>query len=468
MATITNAGVGSGLDLESIISATLQAEYQPKAQRISTQESSLKVQLTGLGAIKSVLAKLQDVVEGLAKTSVFENRTATLRQPENATSEGDLISVTTSTTATPGAFKVSVDQLASGSRAISSAGNTFSSSSDVVSASGGTLTFEAGDQSFSIDVAAGATLEDVRQAVNKSKNNFGISVNIINTGTESQLVITSNKTGAGNDLKITSNTAELDKLSTEAFGGGAGGVAIAVADQAKDAIISVDGIQITSDTNTFKDAVQGLTIKAERESLSGETAKATIDYDRTGVTTKIDEFITAYNNAIETINQQSLLVSAPLYGDSTVRAIKDQLINTLSTVVSGAGDYESIFDIGLSLNGSNKLEKNSVVRTLNEALDENFADVGSLFTNVGGIAKSFETLLAGYVDSSGVIKDRQDDINVELRDLEDDKENLDYRMTTMEANLRKKYSALDVLIAQMNSTNNYLTSQLASLSRNTK
>ncbi|WP_337841121.1 flagellar filament capping protein FliD [Rheinheimera sp.] len=465
MATVTSAGVGSGLDLESIISATLQAEYQPKAQRIATQQSSLKVELTGLGAIKSVLAKLQDVVKDLSKTSVFENRTASVRQPSNASDEGDLISVTTSTTATPGSFQVEVEQLAKGSRAVSAPGSTFSASTDVVSASGGTLTFEAGDKSFTLDIAAGATLEDIRQQINKSKSNFGLSVNIINTGTESQLVISSNITGTGNDLKITGSSAEFDKVTTEAFGGGAGGLAIAAADQAQDAIIKVDGLQITSDTNTFKDAVQGLTIKALRESVADETAKATVDYDRTGVSSKIDAFVTAYNNVVETINQQSLLVSAPLYGDPTVRAIKDQLINALSSSVKDAGDFETIFDVGLKLNASNKLEKSSLVRSTNDALDSNFADVGALFTNAGGIAETFSTMLSGYVDSGGVIKGRQDDINVELRDLDDDTENLNYRMTTLEANLRKKYSALDVLIAQMNSTNNYLTSQLASLSK---
>lgn len=463
MATITSAGVGSGLNLEDIISSTLQAEYQPKAEKLSKTESSLKVQLTGLGAIKSVMAKLQEVMKELSKPATFENRTASVRQPDNSTSLGDLVSVTSSTTATPGSFRVEVEQLAKGSRAVSGAGSTFTSASDVVTASGGKLTFEAGDKSFSIDVAAGATLEDIRQQVNKSKANFGISVNIINTGSESQLVVTSNITGAGNDLKITSDTAEMDKISTEAFGGGAGGLGIAVADQAKDGIIKVDGLAITSSSNTFKDAVQGLTIKALRESEADETAKATIDYDKTGVASKIDSFITAYNNVIETINQQSLTVSSPMYGDATVRAMKDQMINAFSTIVKGEGDYESLLDIGIGLNSSNKLEKKSTVRSLSTALDEQFADVGTLFTAKGGVAESFTKMLSGYVDGGGVIKNRQDDINSELRDLEDDKENLDYRMTIMEANLRKKYSALDTLIAKMNSTNNYLTSQLASL-----
>lgn len=465
MASVKSAGIGSGLDLESIISATLQAEFQPKAAKLTKTESSLKVQLSGLGAIKSVLAKLQDVMKELSKPAVFENRTASVRQPGNAKDEGDLISVTASTTATPGAFNVEVGQLAKGSRAVSGVGATFTSSSEVISATAGTMTFEAGTKSFTIDVAAGATLEDIRQSINKSKQNFGVSVNIINTGTESKLVVTSNVTGAGNDLKITGSSADYNRLTTQAFGGGAGGLAIAAADQAQNAIIKVDGQTITSATNTFKDAVQGLTIKALRQSISAETAKATVDVDKEGVTKKVDEFVTAFNNSIEMINQQSLLSTSPLYGDPTVRAIKDQLISTLSTTVKDGGAFTTIFDIGLSLNASNKLEKKSVVRSVGEALDTNYNDVGTLFTQAGGIATSFTKLLDGYVGTGGMIKKRQDDIDVGLKDVSNDRKNLDYRLETMEKNLRKKYSALDVLIGQMKSTNNYLTSQLASLSK---
>jgi len=463
MPTMTSAGVGSGLNLEQIISSTLQAEYQPKAAKLNKTEESLKVQLTGLGGIKSVLAKLQDVMKELGKINLFENRTATTRQPGNAKDEGDLISVSASTTATPGSFNIEVSQLAKGSRAVSSAGSTFTTSGDVVSATGGTLTFTAGTKTFDITVAAGATLEEIRQQVNKSKENFGVSVNIINTGGASQLVVTSNVTGAGNDLAITGSSAEFDKITTTAFGGGAGG--LTTSDNAKDAMIKVDGIAITSQSNTFTDAVQGLTIKALRESVSAETAKATVDFDREGVSKQIDAFISAYNNAIDMIDQQSLLPSSGLYRDPTVRALKAQLFDALSTTVADSGKFETIFDVGLALNEDNKLEKKKVVRSLNDALDTNYADVGSLFTNVGGLAETFNKMLETYVGTGGVIKRRQDDVDVGLKDIKTDRENLDYRLEVMEKNLRKKYSSLDVLIAQMNSTNTYLTNQLAALSK---
>ena len=108
MATITNAGVGSGLDLEAIISATLQASNQPKLQKFASRESELEVQLTGIGGIKSVMSKLQDVFEELASPEEFNQRVASVRQPSNSSELGDLVSVSSDKTATTGAFEINV------------------------------------------------------------------------------------------------------------------------------------------------------------------------------------------------------------------------------------------------------------------------------------------------------------------------------------------------------------------------
>ncbi|WP_334018930.1 flagellar filament capping protein FliD [Alteromonas sp. S015] len=461
--TITNAGVGSGLDLEAIISATIQASNQPKLQKFSERESELSVQLTSIGAIKSVMSKLQDVFEGLSDPEEFNKRTANVRQPDSASSLGDLVSVSADNTATTGSFDISVSQLAQGSRAKSDPASTFTSADEVITSSASTLTFSAGANSFDIDIEAGATLEDIRQAINDASGSFGVSANIINTGSESLLVIESFEAGAGNDLVITNNNAELDRLSTVANGGGAGGMTIAAEDVAQDAIIEVDGIQITNSSNVFSDAVQGLSITARRVSESGEVANADVNFDREGVTTKIDEFIAAFNNTIDMISQQSTLVSSPLFGDATVRSIKNQLTNALTNQISGAGSFETIFDIGLSLNESGKLEKQNVVRSVEEALDEDFANVGKLFTNTDGLANTFGKILENYVDSSGILKQREDSINVQQDELEDDVANHQYRMERLEASLRDKYASLDTLIASMRSSGDYLMGQLASL-----
>jgi flagellar hook-associated protein 2 len=329
------------------------------------------------------------------------------------------------------------------------------------------LTFTAGSKSFDVTLDAGATLEDLRTAINDVSTNFGVTANIVNTGSESKLVLTSNETGAGNDLAITNNTAELDKVSTVANGGGTGGMAIATEDKATDAIIKVDGLEITNSSNTFKDAVQDMTIKALALTEAGESAKLTIDYDKTAVNELIDKFVADYNNLVGTIGFQTRPEQG-LAGDGTMRSLQSQLINTLSTELTDAGPFGSIFDIGLGVDKKGYLEKSTLVRSVNEALDENFDDVGMAFAGPNGVAKKFEEMLANYLDSDGIIKQREDDLNAQTDKLETDVENHQYRMEQLEARLRKQYSSLDILLAEMQSTQSYLSAQLASLPGFTK
>ena len=465
MALITSAGVGSGLDLESIISATLSAEDTPKMNAFAEKEETLQVELSSLGEVKSAMSKLQDTIEKLADIDNFNKRIANIKQPTS--DDGDLISVTPTSDISPGDFNIEVVELAQGSRATSNDG-LFTSTDDVVTASGGTLSFAAGDKSFDLTLDAGATLADLRDAINDSDDNFGVTANIINTGTESKLVLTSNVSGAGNDLVITNDTAELDNVSTLANDGvSAGGIAIASGDEAKSAEIKVDGISIISETNTFKDAVQDMTITAKRQSVDGETAKLSVDVDTESVTKLVDEFIANYNNLIGQIGLQTR-VGKPLNADSTIRSFDSQLINALSTPISDAGPFSSIFDIGLGVDKEGYLEKSSLVRSLNEAMDENYDNIGKAFAGENGIAKQLESLFDNYLDSKGIMNQRETNLNSQLDDLEDDVINHEYRMEELEARLRQQYAGLDVLLAQMQSTQTYLSAQLSSLPGFTK
>ena len=459
MALITSAGVGSGLDLESIISATLSAENTPKLQAFARKEQSLQVELSSLGEVKSAMSTLQDTIEKLADIDNFNKRIANIKQPTS--DDGDLISVTPTSDISPGDFNIEVVELAQGSRATSNAG-LFTSTDDVVTASGGTLSFAAGDKSFDLTLDAGATLADLRDAINSSDNNFGVTANIINTGTESKLVLTSSVSGTGNDLVITNDNAELDNVSTVANAGGAGGIAIAAGNEARDATIKVDGITITNDTNTFKDAVQDMTIVAKRQSVDGETAKLSVETDRESVTALVDEFIKNYNNLIGQIGLQTR-IGKPLNSDSTIRSFDSQLVNALSTPLTDAGPFSSIFDIGLGIDKEGYLEKSSLVRSLNEAMDENYDDIGKAFAGENGIAKQLESLFDNYLDSKGIMNQRETNLNSQLDDLEDDIINHEYRMEELEARLRQQYAGLDVLLAQMQSTQSYLSAQLSSL-----
>ncbi|MBQ4810483.1 flagellar cap protein [Pseudoalteromonas luteoviolacea] len=467
MPLITSAGVGSGLNLESIIKASVDAENVPKMQQFAKKDEALKVELSAVGEVKSAISKLNDTVEKLADLDNFNKRVANITQP----SSGDIISVTPTSKISVGDFDIAVTQLAQGSRAVS-ADNAFASSDAVVSASGGTLSFAAGSKSFDLTVTAGMTLSQLRDAINASDTNFGVTANIVNTGDAaigSKLVLTSSETGDGNDLVITSNTSELDAIETyDASTNPTGGMRIATEDKAQNAKITVDGLEVTSATNTFKDAVQDMTITAKALSVQDattskyETAKLNIDYDRESVNTLIDEFISNYNALIGQIGFQTR-IGKPLNGDSSMRSLDDQLVTALSKPLTDAGPFGSIFDIGLGVDKEGYLEKSSLVRSLNDAMDSNYDDIGTAFAGPNGVAKELESLLGNYVDSGGLLKQREESLNSQIKDLEDDVINHEYRMQSLEERLRKQYAGLDVLIAQMQQTQNYLGAQLANL-----
>lgn len=463
MPLFTSAGVGSGLDLEGLISSTLAATNEPKQIKFNRQESQYTTELSALGAVKSALSKFDDVVNKLSDSDLFDKRVANLTQPES----GELIQFSSNDDSSSGSFAVEVLQLAKGSRAVS-AGGSFASSDQIVNTAEGTLSFAAGDKSFDLTIAADSTLEDIRQQINDSADNFGVTANIINTGTEAKLVFNSNVSGVGNDLTVTNNNAEFDALSTQAFGGGAGGMAIATNDQATDAQIEIDGILASSSTNTFTDVIQGSTITAVKESENNETAQVEIERDREGVTKLIDEFVKAYNGVVDIMDQATAFdpetgKSAVLNADSTMRNLKNQMVNVLTSTVDGAGDFTSLFDVGLSLNKEGKLEKDNLVRSVDEAMDEDFNAFGKIFSNENGIASRFENLMDNYIESKGSITFREESLNERLRGLEEDRLDHKYRMEQMEMSLREKYSGLDVMLAQMQSTQSFLSAQLGNL-----
>ncbi|RUO79828.1 flagellar cap protein [Idiomarina tyrosinivorans] len=456
MPLFTSAGVGSGLDLEAIISSTVAAANQPKQAQFAKLEARYETELSALGAVKSALSKLDDVLAKLSDPEQFQKRVATLTQPDT----GDIIRFSSGTDATAGNFDISVDQLAQGSRAVSTAG-AFTSSSQVITTANSNLSFSAGGKSFSVAVAANATLEDIRQAINNASDNFGVSANIINTGSEAKLVYTSNVSGSGNDLAVTNDNAELDALSTVANAGGAGGMTIAAADQAQDAIITIDGITATNDSNVFADVIQGSTITAVKESVAGETANVTIARDREGITKLVDEFVSAYNGVVD-IMDKATSEGNILQFDSTMRGLQRQMVDALSSTV-GTSAFQSMFDVGLSLNKDGKLEKSNLVRSFDEALDKDYNAVADIFSSSGGIATKFSSLLDNYIESNGAITFREEDLNQRLDQIDEDRLDHEYRMEQLEARLREKYSGLDVMLAQMKSTQSYLLQQLSNL-----
>ncbi|HAE89411.1 MAG TPA: flagellar cap protein [Idiomarina sp.] len=453
MAGISSLGAQSGLDLEGIVNATIEAERVPKVNRLNRQESNLSVELSFIGELKSVMSDFKDAAAKLADVDQYNKNKTTVTQPES----GDIISVSSDGDAAPGSFDVEVVNMAKGSRATSSAG-AFTDAEQVISSQSGSLTFSAGDKSFTVDIAADATLDDIRKQVNDADDNFGVTFNIINTGSEARLVATSSETGAGNDIEITNTNADFDALSTVANAGGAGGMSIAAEDQSTDALIRVDGIDATSADNTFEDVIQGSTITVEGESQNGETATMRIAEDNSAVRKNIDGFVKAYNNVMGLLGQAGA-EGAQFQGDATVRSIENQMRRFLSEEAGGL----SMFNAGFGIDDENKLQQENTLTSVSEVAKERFGDFEKLFAGENGLASRIEDYVNTYTSFGGSLQTRTDSLNNRLDRIDDQREQLGQRLDRLETSLRQKYAGLDSLLGQLQSTSNRLDQQLSNL-----
>ncbi|MEX1221977.1 MAG: flagellar filament capping protein FliD [Idiomarina sp.] len=471
---ISALGVGSGLALDDLVKQLVQIERQPKEESLKRRETEAQVSLSAFSKLKSTLSTFRTSITDLKDSSTLQARSAEITGQD---SDNPFLSATASSSAPKASYQISVEQLAQGSKAKSGA---FTGSDQVVSTTAGNLTFATadGESSFSVAVGADATLADIANAVNKNVDNFGVSASIINTGgdnPETRLVFSSAETGAAKQLSVTNDNAELDSVSTAANAGGAGGMTIAVEDAARDAIMDIDGIRTYSASNTFDNAIEGVTLDAEK-AAPGETVTLKVDTDVAGVREKIEGFMSNYNKVVDEINRATRTSAeeegrGPLVGDSLIRGLQSSLTNIVGGAVdSGEGAMKTLYALGVTFNDDGKLEISSEAgaggtgeERLTEALETNFDQVANLFSADDGIATKLDSLVAQYAQTGGLISGKEQVFKSRQENLTTEREQFVRYMESYEETLRARYTALDGVLAELNSTSSYLSSQLASL-----
>ncbi len=445
MANITSLGVGSGLDLESIVQAYIDAEAIPQEIRIQEKEERLNLELSGVGSFKSAMSTFNDTLEKLTEPDAFNKQVIS--------SSSAAIDVTSNGFASNGTFNVDVTQLATGTRLNS---QTFSSSADTVGT--GTLTFANGTDTFDVLIDPADSLSVIRDKVNAESGNFGVTANIINGELGSFLVFDSQVTGASNALTVSTSDASLDSISTNNIS----------ARVAQDANISIDGTAITSSTNEFKNVIEDVTINVKE--LTASPAVISIAQDTEGGEALIDEFIAGYNALFQNLTGLGAPKEGRLAFDPNVRQVKQQMADIAIQSVNGlSGSVNGLFDIGLEIDKNGLLQKStfssanipSGQQRLDNALSDNLAEVGELFASPDGIATKLASMIDGYIASDGVLTQREKTLNERVGEIPDEYEDLEARLRSYEATLRKQFNYLDSTVAQYNATASWITSALA-------
>jgi len=450
---ITAAGIGSGLDIESLVSQLVAAEGQPAINRLDTQEAKLQANLSAFGSLKSALSNFQTAVQSLQTDSSFQGRKA-------SSSNNELFTASASTQATQGQYDIEIEQLAQAAKLTSNSGD-FAEASDVVGT--GTLTINFGSESFSLTIDdSNNTLAGIRSAINNAEDNPGVTATIVSSDNGPRLVLSSDNLGSSNAITTVAtdndagdgnDLARLNALENNVN-----------SEAAKDAVIYVDGQKVTRNSNSFSDVIDGVTLSLAKAEV-GTVEKLTISRDESATKTKINSFIKAYNALATTTGQLSSYnadtgAAGQLLGDSTLRSVQSQIRQAITSSVSGL-DFGTLAEIGITTDENNNLVLDE--EKLDQVLATDYASVSGLFSSETGVANKLNTILEGFVGTEGLLNTRTDGIESSIGRIDDQREQLAVRLESVEARYRAQFSAMDILVGQLQGIGDFLTQQLASL-----
>jgi flagellar hook-associated protein 2 len=450
MGSIVSSGVGSGLDVATLVQQLVQAEGGPKTVRLNAEEAKVQAKLSALGTLRSALATFRDTVTTLKDLAKFQGRKVTLSTP-------DFVQAVATSSAVPGRYAIEVEQLATAHK-VQSTGSP--APTTVIGT--GTLRIAAAGQNFDIVIdPTNNTLAGIAAEINDSAASARVFATVVTGATEARLTITARATGAANALTITES------------GGDAGLTALVSGftpvQAALDAQALIEGIAVTSGTNTISGAIAGVDITlVEANEEDGDTTEIVIEYDRTAARKTIDDLVKGYNAVVDAIKSVSgynieTKESGPLFGDAGVRNIVHQLRRVLTSNVAGlTGPFDVLGEIGISAELNGKLSVDGA--ELDAAFAADFDAIGELFaTDDVGIAVKLDELLAPYLDSDGVFDSRAAGLKSSIEAINDRRQVLNQRLAALQARYTKEFNALDSLLSQLQGTSNFLTQQLSRL-----
>lgn len=445
---MTFAGIGSGLDLESMVTQLVQAERQGPIQRINRVESRANQENRAFDAVNSSMSALQNAAKAL-ETAVGD-RAMKAVVPEDAA-----FSVTAGAGAAESSFGVEVEAIAGAQKLRSAALDA------ETSVGSGTLSLSLGGASFDVAIAAGeGTPAAIARAINEAADNPGIRASVINGSDGAHLVLASEETGAANTMTVTASGGDGGLTALQHTGDPATDGLEQIA-AARDAVIHVDGVRLSSAGNSFVDVLEGVSIDVTR-AAPGETVSASVTRDDDALAKAVEAFVKAYNDSRELMAGQTRFnpesgSAGPLQGDAAARGLVSALRDMRNVTGAEGSALQALVQLGIGSDTSGKLSFDR--STFDTALAEDPEGVAALLGGQG-LAGRAESRLGGYLGSDGLIASRKEALDKRLERAVGDREALDRRLEKVESRLRSQFAALDTLMAQMQQDSNFLAQQL--------
>ena len=420
---------GSNIDVQSIVSGLMDIERRP-IKKLEAKTSDTKSRISALGDLKSAIYKLESAASDLQKPGTLAKFTAT-------SSDKAVATATVTSLDTIENHSITVEKLATTHRLASQ--TTYTTATDTVGA--GTYHYEVGGKGFDITLDAGQdTLTDLKNAINRSSANKGVSASIIQVDDGYKFVLSAQKSGSANAITA---DGSWDEIST-----------------ASDATISIDGIQVHPSSNTLKDVIPGITI--ELKSL-GSTELST-SADKEAMAESMKAFASAYNDLQNTMKK---LDSGKLKGEGLSLSIESAIRNKFfGQYESSEGTQSSVFDFGMTFDKEGALSIDT--GKFNDAIDNNFFGLYHFFTGDNGFSSQLKSTLKDLTSSNGLIAGRKNSYYDRIDGYNRQTDRLEMRMTSLRARYLKTYSELDSLLGSVSSTSKSMAQQLGALTANSQ
>lgn len=464
MATISSAGIGSGLDVKSIVSQLIQAESKPLTQ-LQTRGSTLNTKLSNWGTVKSQLAAVQDAAQKLMGVSGWNARSF-------KSGNEDTLTGTASEGAATGSYQIKVDSLAKAQSARSTAvtaGSTLGEGGLLISIGQWNAgNFSSSSSVIPVDIAASDTMADIARKINGA--GAGVTASVVTSNGQDQLMMRSASTGASMGFQVeTYGDAALNALSYP--GDGSSGMTLNQA--GTDAQITVDGgMTLTSSSNTLSNVLSGLTLDLK------QTGTTTVDVasDTNVVKESVDNFVKAFNTAITNLTTATKYdagskTAGPLQGDATAVGLLNTLKNMVMTNGPTGTSFNRLSDVGLEMQRDGTLTVNSSKLTTALAKPDElktFFSASSDTVTETGMARRFYDYTFNVNSSGGVLTGRNKALQEAISRNNTDIDKMEARISRTEERLYKTYSALDTKMSTLNSMSTYVAQQISAWSNASK
>lgn len=465
---LSSQGIGSGLDVNSIVTQLVAIEKEPLKQ-LQTKATTLQTQLSLYGTVKSQASALGDAAATLALPSAWDVQKAT-------SSNTSAVGVTLGSTAATSTLSVQVQQLAVAQSATAAAvtagvavggGGTLVIQPGIWSGASNALEFVATTPGFEVEIDAADTTANIASKINGA--NVGLTATVLRDGTNERLVIQSKTAGAAGGFSITASNSTLSQFEVTGVvdsTNSAPASGMFMSQVAQDAKVKINGVELSSASNTMTNVVSGVTLQLSQVTTTAVDIKISDDLE--GFQKNIQSMVDAYNALSQTLTGATKYDSASkkgglLQGDATTVGLQTALRSMLGSSSAGS-TFSRLSDVGLERQTDGTLKVNST--KLTSAMSD-LSNLKKLFvtdnsdTATNGFGLKVRDFARGLIAYDGRVSNKSTALQGSISRNSKDQDRVNDRVARVEVSLRRQYGALDTQMAKLNGLSSYVNAQLA-------